>query len=141
MNRSPDECEKYRRFVSERLEVDLADVMKRLNAIVEEIRDYEVLQLAISKIKAAGVKESLETQVNIGRDIFCEAVIAKSDRVIVKLCADIFAELTLDRAEVFIEQRIKLLNLRACLLEKEAHSIRARIHLVLSSLEQLTALH
>uniref|UniRef100_F1KX10 Protein LAS1 n=1 Tax=Ascaris suum TaxID=6253 RepID=F1KX10_ASCSU len=100
MDKKPEECEKYRRFVDERLEVDLANVTKRVNMIIEEIREYETLLTAVSKIKASGVKENLETQVSIGKDVFCEAVIERCDRVIVKLCDDIFAELTLERAEV-----------------------------------------
>lgn len=51
MDKKPEECEKYRRFVDERLEVDLANVTKRVNMIIEEIREYETLLTAVSKIK------------------------------------------------------------------------------------------
>lgn len=42
--------EDYRKFVKERLEVDYQAVIKEINVINNEIKDYEILQLAISKI-------------------------------------------------------------------------------------------
>uniref|UniRef100_A0A0N5AQU2 Prefoldin subunit alpha n=1 Tax=Syphacia muris TaxID=451379 RepID=A0A0N5AQU2_9BILA len=137
MGSSGCDTERYRKFVKERLEVDYESVVKDINVIFAEIREYETLRLAISKIKETGVKENLETQVNIGKNIFCDAEISDCQRIIVKLGGDIFAELTLDRAEQYVEKRINLLNERASILEKEGHSIKARIHLILSSLNQL----
>lgn len=137
MSRNNINFEDYRSFVKERLEVDYESVIKDLNIIVDEVKEYETLQLTINKIKELGIKKNLETQVNIGENIFCEAKINNCERVIVKLGGDLFAELTLDRAEQFIEKRIALLNERASVFKKEAISIRARIHLILSSLDQL----
>ncbi|VDD94138.1 unnamed protein product [Enterobius vermicularis] len=132
--------EDYRKFVKERLEVDYQAVIKEINVINNEIKDYEILQLAISKITGLGIKKGLEMQVNIGKNIFCEANISNCERVVVKLGGDLFAELTLSRAEQFIEKRLEVLNQRAMFFEKEAHSIQARIHLILSSLDQLEVL-
>ncbi|VDK75512.1 unnamed protein product [Litomosoides sigmodontis] len=112
-------------------------MVKAVNCIVDEVKEYETLLLFINKIKVLDAEEPLKTQMNIGKNIFCEAVIDKWDHVIVKLFDDFYAELTLGRAEVFITKKIELLNERATFYERQAHSIRARMHLILSSVTEL----
>ncbi|VDN58357.1 unnamed protein product [Dracunculus medinensis] len=133
--------EKYEKFVKERLEADYRIIVEAMNKVVDEIREYEALLLCISKLKESQIDEGLETMVNVGKNIFCEAVVTKCNRLIVKLCDDLFAELTLERAEFFIMNRIKLLNERAGVYEREAFSIHARKDLILSSLDQFTLNH
>ncbi|EJW86698.1 hypothetical protein WUBG_02394 [Wuchereria bancrofti] len=115
-------------------------MIKAVNCIVDEVKEYETLLLFINKIKVLDSEEPLKTQTNIGKNIFCEAVIDKWDRVIVKLLDDVYAELSLERAEDFITKKIELLSERAAFYERETHSIRARIHLILSSVKQLESL-
>uniref|UniRef100_A0A1I7W5B0 DUF2383 domain-containing protein n=1 Tax=Loa loa TaxID=7209 RepID=A0A1I7W5B0_LOALO len=140
MNEKNELCEKYRKFAVERLRSDYDEIIKVANCIVDEVKEYETLLLFIDKIKVLDSEEPLKTQMNIGKNIFCEAVIDKWDRVIVKLFDDVYAELTLRRAEDFITKKIELLNERAAFYEREAHSIRARMHLILSSVKQLESL-
>ncbi|VDK65283.1 unnamed protein product [Onchocerca ochengi] len=123
MNEKRELCEKYRKFATERLGSDYEEMVKAVNFIVNEVKEYETLLLFINKIKKLDSEEPLKTQTNIGKNIFCEAVIDKWDVVIVKLLDDIYAELTLERAEDFITKKIELLNERAAFYEREAHSI------------------
>ncbi|KAL3997412.1 Prefoldin subunit family protein [Acanthocheilonema viteae] len=140
MNEKSELCAKYRKFATERLQSDYEEVIKAVNCIVDEVKEYETLLLFINKIKMLEPEEPLKTQMNIGKNIFCEAVIDKWDRVIVKLYDDVYAELTLGRAEDFITKKIELLNERAAFYERQAHSIRARMHLILSSVTKLESL-
>uniref|UniRef100_A0A915Q712 Uncharacterized protein n=1 Tax=Setaria digitata TaxID=48799 RepID=A0A915Q712_9BILA len=137
MDEKSKQCEKYRKFATERLGTDYENMIKLVNYVVDEVKEYETLLLFINKIKVLNPDEPLKTQTNIGKNIFCEAVICKWDRIIVKLSDDIYAELTLERAEEFVTKKIELLNERAAFYEREAHSIRARMHLILSSVTQL----
>ncbi|VDM07754.1 unnamed protein product [Wuchereria bancrofti] len=143
MNEKSELCEKYRKFAVERLQSDYEEMIKAVNCIVDEVKEYETLLLFINKIKVLDSEEPLKTQTNIGKNIFCEAVMLVSgdgdkwDRVIVKLLDDVYAELSLERAEDFITKKIELLSERAAFYERETHSIRARIHLILSSVKQL----
>ncbi|MCP9264212.1 ER membrane protein complex subunit 3 [Dirofilaria immitis] len=136
MNVKDEFCEKYRNFAMERLKSDYEEMIKAVNCIVDEVNEYETLLLFINKIQTFDSEEPLKTQTNIGKNIFCEAVIDKWDFVTVKLFDDVYAELTLKRAEVghfgFCYKKIELLNERAVFYEREAHSIRARMHLILS---------
>ncbi|VDN25636.1 unnamed protein product [Gongylonema pulchrum] len=100
MSTKSEQYEKYRAFVRERLEADYSEMLKVVNSIVEEMKEYETLLLIIDKIKVLDPEEPLEMQMNIGKNIFCEAVVEKRDHVIVKLIDDLYAELTLERAEV-----------------------------------------
>ncbi|VIO95847.1 Uncharacterized protein BM_BM9328 [Brugia malayi] len=140
MSEKNELCEKYRKFAVERLQSDYEEMIKAVNCIVDEVKEYETLLLFINKIKVLDSEEPLKTQTNIGKDIFCEAVIDKWDHVIVKLFDDIYAELTLERAEIFITKKIELLSERAAFYERETHAVRARIHLILSSVKQLESL-
>uniref|UniRef100_A0A0R3RVX4 Thiamine-phosphate pyrophosphorylase n=1 Tax=Elaeophora elaphi TaxID=1147741 RepID=A0A0R3RVX4_9BILA len=147
MNEKGELCEKYRKFAMGRLQSDYEEMIKTVNCIMDEVKEYETLLLFINKIKILDSEEPLKTQMNIGKNIFCEAVISnfyrrsgKWDRVIVKLFDDVYAELTLKRAEDFITKKIELLNEHAAFYERKAHSIRARMHLILSSVTQLEKL-
>ena len=53
MLRTDEQSETYRHFVKERLEVDYESVVKDMNTIVDEVREYETLQLAVGKIKVS----------------------------------------------------------------------------------------
>ncbi|KAM3721897.1 Protein UXT [Dirofilaria immitis] len=141
MNVKDEFCEKYRNFAMERLKSDYEEMIKAVNCIVDEVNEYETLLLFINKIQTFDSEEPLKTQTNIGKNIFCEAVIDKWDFVTVKLFDDVYAELTLKRAEDFVTKKIELLNERAVFYEREAHSIRARMHLILSCVTQFETLH
>ncbi|CAG9530892.1 unnamed protein product [Cercopithifilaria johnstoni] len=140
MNEKSELCEKYRKFVTEKLQSDYKEMVKTVNSIVDEVKEYETLLLFINKIKMLDSEEPLKTQMSIGKNIFCEAVIDKWDRMIVKLSDDVYAELTLSRAEDFITKKIELLNERAAFYERQAHSVRAKMHLILSSVTELERL-
>lgn len=57
------------------------------------------------------------------------------------MVGDLFVELPLERAEKFIEGKIKVLTERAEHIDEMAAKIRAHMDLVLSSLEELQALY
>ncbi|VDO70293.1 unnamed protein product [Onchocerca flexuosa] len=79
MNEKRELCEKYRKFATERLGSDYEEVVKAVNLIVNEVKEYETLLLFINKIKLLGSDEPLKTQTNIGKNIFCEAVMLVFD--------------------------------------------------------------
>lgn len=44
-------CEKYRKFASETLQSDYEELVKAINCITDEAKEYETLLLFINKIK------------------------------------------------------------------------------------------
>ncbi|VDM95179.1 unnamed protein product [Thelazia callipaeda] len=134
------QCEKYRKFATERLQNDYEQIIKVINKIMDEVKEYEALLLFINKAKSLDPNQPLKMQISIGKNVFCETVIDKWDHIIVRLSDDVFAELTMKRAEEFVPKKIALLNERVTFHENQAYSIRARIHLILSSVKQLESL-
>lgn len=53
MSEKDELCEKYRKFATERLRLDYEEMIKVVNSIVDEVKEYETLLLFIDKIKVS----------------------------------------------------------------------------------------
>ncbi|CAD6192806.1 unnamed protein product [Caenorhabditis auriculariae] len=125
------EIQKYEQFLRETVQPDLLKAIEERNKLSEECEQYNSLLVTCSKIKAANLK-STELRVDIGQRVFVNAQVDNCEKVIVKLTDDLFAELTIDRAIIFIEKRITLLKKEIERLGTVAANCQSTMTLMLS---------
>ncbi|PAV82067.1 hypothetical protein WR25_11107 [Diploscapter pachys] len=133
--KKPD-VQKYLDFIEKTLKPDYAKALSDIDRILNERAEYEILLVAITKIKESN-PDPLQMKVDLGCGTFVNAVAERNDRVIVKLMDGLFAELTLDRAIPFVEKQISMLGERVEARNRVASQIRAHMDLVLSTISEL----
>uniref|UniRef100_A0A1I7X7F0 Centromere protein X n=1 Tax=Heterorhabditis bacteriophora TaxID=37862 RepID=A0A1I7X7F0_HETBA len=133
------ELAKYQRFLDDTLRPDYLRAIEDRERYLNDRHEYELLLVAINKIQCAGCS-SVNMRVNLGHHVFVNAEIDNCNTVIVKMVGDLYAELPLPRAVIFIEEKIKwcntcdffliifqFLNKKASQADELASKIRAHI--------------
>eukprot|EP00842_Homolaphlyctis_polyrhiza_P004502 jgi/Hompol1/5052/HPOL_001876-RA len=96
------------------------------------------LRNQIETIKDQRRKDSnkeLKTLMNVGCDVFMQARIPDTSKIIIKVGLDVFIEMELDDAIAFLNRREKSLEDRSERMTTKASEIRAHIKLVLKAIE------
>ncbi|CAJ0600839.1 unnamed protein product [Cylicocyclus nassatus] len=134
MTQQEDEkIERFRSIVSGQLQDELAKLGKDRQQILVELQDYAALLVVVRNLQ---MKKSSKVNIrtSLGHQVFVNAELEKQDSVIVKLAGDLFAELKLERAEIFITQKLEILRKKAELSLELASKTKATIKFLLAAI-------
>uniref|UniRef100_A0A1I7YDM0 Prefoldin subunit 3 n=1 Tax=Steinernema glaseri TaxID=37863 RepID=A0A1I7YDM0_9BILA len=133
---SAEEKEKFVTFMRERIHKDFEKYAADLEQVNGSIKEYSDLSALINKLTTYK-SDHLEAMVDMGCNMFMQGSIQKWDTIIVKMDNEYFAELPLERAKKFVEEKLKLLRQRADRLIEVFNSIRAHDRLMASLINEL----
>lgn len=122
--------EKLETFINDHLKEDLKLYEEQLNIINEEKREYIDLQNTVTKIKEE-MSDGFKTQVNVSANVFMQAKVEKTDRILVDVGLHHYVEFTLDEALKFIDLKLRILTKHADVIRDESIKTRAQIKLAL----------
>uniref|UniRef100_A0A0K0ED97 ING domain-containing protein n=1 Tax=Strongyloides stercoralis TaxID=6248 RepID=A0A0K0ED97_STRER len=96
-----------------------------------EMKDYEEL-LTMLKILTEYIEESnddtdIKMQMNLNEYIYADVKLKEKNKVLVKMVENLYAELTYERALIFIEEKITLLV--KCLEDYKKQMAKLKAHL------------
>ncbi|XP_059588527.1 protein UXT isoform X2 [Alligator mississippiensis] len=133
-----EKVQRYEAFVSDVLQRDLQHVLRHRDAVFEQLA--QLLQLRNVLERLQDLSGPLQTQVDLGCNVYVSAEVPDPSRVCVALGYGFFAELTLPEALHFIHRRSLLLSQLSETLTKDSAKIKANIRLVLEGLRELQGL-
>lgn len=122
--------EKLETFINDHLKEDLKLYEEQLIIINEEKREYIDLQNTVTKIKEE-MSDGFKTQVNVSANVFMQAKVEKTDRILVDVGLHHYVEFTLDEALKFIDLKLRILTKHADVIRDESIKTRAQIKLAL----------
>ncbi|KAF8375941.1 hypothetical protein PRIPAC_82370 [Pristionchus pacificus] len=131
--------EKYESYVRDRLMPDKLKAQEAVNELVTEMQDYQSLLVTLDTIVDNELKE-METRVNMGNNMFMQANVEDTSKVIVKMVDGLFVSLPIERARLFIPKRIEILQSRISLLEVKMCEIQATIDTMLASINEFQSI-
>uniref|UniRef100_A0A0K0FUB2 Prefoldin subunit n=1 Tax=Strongyloides venezuelensis TaxID=75913 RepID=A0A0K0FUB2_STRVS len=92
---------------------DYQALSKVYERISSEIKDYEellsTLKLLQEYVKESDDKVDIKMHMNLNEYIFADVKIKENNKVVVKMIENLYAELTYERALIFVEEKIKVL--------------------------------
>ncbi|XP_059588526.1 protein UXT isoform X1 [Alligator mississippiensis] len=103
-----EKVQRYEAFVSDVLQRDLQHVLRHRDAVFEQLA--QLLQLRNVLERLQDLSGPLQTQVDLGCNVYVSAEVPDPSRVCVALGYGFFAELTLPEALHFIHRRSLLLS-------------------------------
>ncbi|VDL65154.1 unnamed protein product [Nippostrongylus brasiliensis] len=127
MGRTDDdkEVEWFRTVVSERLLGQLKQAEHDRTEILRELQEYA--SLLNNKSDPINIRTSL------GHQVFVNGEVEKRDTIIVKLAADLFAELKLERAQIFVTEKMEVLRKRADFCLELISQTRATMNFIMAA--------
>mmetsp|Transcript_21107 Transcript_21107/g.56854 ORF Transcript_21107/g.56854 Transcript_21107/m.56854 type:complete len:169 (+) Transcript_21107:259-765(+) len=127
------------RFLTERLQPDLAEAVAALERVVDQRREYASLRDQLERLDALQPQpERLKMRVNLGSDFFAHATVDDPGRVCVHLGLGFHAELKREEAIRFSIAKETQLDERAASLRDQAGRIRAHVQATLSAIHELS---
>lgn len=131
--------ERYHRFVDENLRVKLEKALATRGEVVKKIEEYEKLRGSVELLTERKTRH-VKTQINVGCDVYMQAAVPDTSRIMVSIGLGLFAEFTLKEALEFIDVKCGSLQKRADELGQEAAQISSNIEVVLKGIQELMAL-
>ncbi|KAK0398110.1 hypothetical protein QR680_002434 [Steinernema hermaphroditum] len=132
----PAEKQKFVTFMRERIHKDYEKYAADLQKVNCDIKEYSDLSVVLNKL-VSYKGDNLKAKVDVGCNFFMQASIEKWNKIIVKLDNEYFAELSLERAKIFVEKKLELLRQKADRLTEVFNSIRAHDRLMVSLINEL----
>ncbi|KAL6740642.1 hypothetical protein Aduo_013982 [Ancylostoma duodenale] len=134
MTRQEDEkVELFRTVVCEQLQGELAKAQKDRQEILKELQEYASLLVVVRNMQANNAGK-INIRTSLGHQVFVNAELDRKDTVIVKLAGDLFAELKLERAEVFITQKLEILRKKAEICLELASKTKATMKFLMAAI-------
>ncbi|KAK6748770.1 hypothetical protein RB195_001415 [Necator americanus] len=136
-----EEVEHFRTVVCEQLRGELMKGERNRQEILKELQEYASLLVVVQNMQR-NKDDKISIRTSLGHQLFVNAEVDKRDTVIVKLAADLFAELKLNRAEIFITQKLEILRKKAELCLQLISRIKATMKFLMAATgeyEKLTA--
>lgn len=127
----------YEQFLNERLRSDLKVVLKRRDAVLEDLAEYSQLKNTIELLQEQSQETQLKTMVDLGCNFYASAKIPDCSKIFVSVGLGFVLEMKLDEALEFIEKKTSELLKQAQTLSQQASEINARVKLVLEGLREL----
>jgi prefoldin alpha subunit len=131
--------ERYERFLDETLRVKLQQVYTQRAEIVKEIEAYEKLSSTLKTILSEKMK-SVKASINIGCDVYMQAIVPDASMVIVDVGLGFFVEMTVEEGIAFVDKKVALLQHSVDTKSSEAAEISSQIDVVLEGIRELLAL-
>ncbi|KAJ1352862.1 hypothetical protein KIN20_009346 [Parelaphostrongylus tenuis] len=135
MSKDSDEVERFRTVVYDRLKGELAEAQKHQKDIHRELQEYAALLVVVRNLQNNSA-EKINIRTSLGHQVFVNAELAKRDTVIVKLGGDLFAELTLPRAEIFIVEKLEILKKKSAVCLELLSKIRATMKFIMAAVAE-----
>lgn len=132
---SAEKAQNIETFVTENLKKDLQEYDKYLNKMNLEIIEFVQLKNLIEQIKEH-MSGGFKTQVDIGGNIFMQAKVPDTQKILVNIGLNHYMELTLDEALRFCDNKIKSLQKDEDVIREKSIEIRANIKLALLCLAE-----
>ncbi|KAK6059860.1 prefoldin subunit [Cooperia oncophora] len=133
MSRKEDvSIERFRTVVSEDLLNQLREAQNSRQEILRELQEYASLLVVVRNMKNKKA-EKINIRASLGHQVFVNAELDKKDTVIVKLGGDLFAELKLERAEIFVTEKLDVLRKKADLCLELASKIEATMKFIMAT--------
>ncbi|RCN52371.1 prefoldin subunit [Ancylostoma caninum] len=134
MTRQEDEkVELFRTVVCEQLQSELAKAQKDRQDILKELQEYASLLVVVRNMQANNAGK-INIRTSLGHQVFVNAELDRKDTVIVKLAGDLFAELKLERAEIFITQKLEILRKKAEICLELASKTKATMKFLMAAI-------
>ncbi|XP_076384903.1 protein UXT homolog [Megalopta genalis] len=128
----------YETIVNDVLKDDLLSLEQKLDSKNTEIAEFVQLKSVIATLQDNEFdKCGFKTQINVGQNFYIEAQVPDASTILLDIGLGHYLELTLDRALVVINARIKLLEEQIALYRKEIAKAKAHIKLILLLLREL----
>jgi prefoldin alpha subunit len=128
--------DRYERFLDETLRVKLQQVYAQRAEIVKEIEAYEKLGSTLKTIQSEKMK-SAKASVNIGCDIYMQAIIPDASMVTIDVGLGFFVEMTVDEGITFVDKKVALLQRAVDTKTTEAAEVSSQIDVVLEGIREL----
>ena len=134
----PKKILRYEEFLNERLRSDLQKVLKLKEDVYNDITDFNQLKGAVNLLIIESKDTKIQkTMVDLGCNFYASAKIEDCSRIFIAIGLGFHLEMTLEEANVFIEEKISQLTNRAEALSAQASQINGRIKMVMETLRQL----
>ncbi|TNV75615.1 hypothetical protein FGO68_gene13414 [Halteria grandinella] len=127
---------KYESFIDDKLKPDLRKILEKRDQIDRELSQYLQLRNTLEMIREQKLKV-FETQVDVGCSFYLQAESKDLSKVMVKIGADVFVELSPDQAITYIGKKEKFLSHRSELLTEQAAQVKAHIAFVIEASREL----
>mmetsp|Transcript_11978 Transcript_11978/g.35448 ORF Transcript_11978/g.35448 Transcript_11978/m.35448 type:complete len:171 (-) Transcript_11978:67-579(-) len=127
----------YERFISERLQPDLAAAVGALEKTTADATEYRILREQLEQMDTLGL-DRLKLRVNLGGDFFAQARVDDASTVFVNVGLGFHAELSRAEARAFCARKEAQLEERAAGLREQAGRIRAHVQVLLDTIHQLS---
>ncbi|KJH49875.1 prefoldin subunit [Dictyocaulus viviparus] len=135
MSKDSEKVEHFRTTVLDRLNAELSDVLKHRDDIIREIQEYAALLVVVQNIES-NKSGKINIRTSLGHQLFVDAELTRRDTIIVKLVGDLFAELKLARAEIFISEKLKILKKNADMCTEISSKIRATMKFIMAAISE-----
>ncbi|WKY03470.1 hypothetical protein Q1695_004879 [Nippostrongylus brasiliensis] len=134
MGRADDdkEVEWFRTVVSERLLGQLKQAEHDRAEILCELQEYASLLVVIQNMQS-NKSDPINIRTSLGHQVFVNGEVEKRDTIIVKLAADLFAELKLERAQIFVTEKMEVLRKRADFCLELISQTRATMNFIMAA--------
>lgn len=135
MVKGSNEIEWFRTAVYDRLKGELVEAQKHREDVLRELQEYAALLVVVRNMQKNSA-EKINIRTSLGHQVFVNAELAKRDTVIVKLGGDLFAELTLPRAEIFIVEKLEILKKKSAICLELLSKIRATMKFIMAAVAE-----
>ena len=127
---------RYEKFIDETLKVKLFLAQQERMDQIKEMEEYERLASTLKMLRDEKMTK-IKTQMNIGCDLYMQAVVKDTSRVMVDIGLGFFAEMTLDEGLAFIDKKIEFIQAKIDKKQADGAEISAQIDVVLRGINEL----
>ena len=128
----------FEAFLENKLRPDLRRLLKLRDGVYDEISEYERLGITLTTIAQAPREDGrLKTQVDLGCNFFCQAVVPDASMVCVAVGFGFFLEMTHDETHAFIKKKTALLTTKADALTERIAKVKAHMSVVAEGVREL----
>lgn len=128
--------ERYERFIDETLRVKLSELKQQRSDILSEMEGYERLGSSLKMLRDENMA-TMKASVNVGCDLYMQAVVPDTSMVMIDVGLGFFAEMTQEEGIAFVDKRVAALQDRANDRGEELASISSQIDVVLQGISEL----
>lgn len=144
-NTPENKIKRYQSFVQDRLQPDLLALREVRERIARKIEQYATLAKNIESIKATKDPKTqalpkLKTKVNLGSNIYMNAVVDNPSMIFMEVGLGFRVEFTLTEAQSFIKVKTESLNKKYEDANKKSADIASKIKMVYETIGDLMRL-
>ncbi|XP_059614257.1 protein UXT homolog [Phlebotomus argentipes] len=114
---------------------DLETYERQLQRINAEISEYQQLKATVVVIES-DLRTGFKTQVNIGANVFVQARVQDTEKILVNVGMNHYVEFSLEEALKFVDFRIRVLTKHSDVIRDEVIKTKAKIKLGLLCVQQ-----